>query len=315
MFSVASRPVLASPASRASASAVASRRHSSRPGSFAAVDAARRVVSSAATASSSAPSAPRPDGFGFSAAGMIFPYHVGAWEVLIETGLLTSDTPVAGASAGALVAAMHACGVSPDDGKRILMSVLADCRENGVVGRVGSVLEAALRRELLPTRTSDALAASFTSPSPRPSSSPAIASGSTAARWASTASSSPPSNRSTISSARCYLRVTSRCTADGPRGGIEADGASTGLDEARADAPGMRVARPRRVVPAARDVERRPSRGRHRHRELLRAEREFLGGLGLFGDARVAHRAGRRGRRAERRLRRVGAMGAPAAGG
>ena len=71
-----------------------------------------------------------------------------------------------------------------------------------------------------------------------------------------------------------------------------------GLDEARADAPGMRVARPRRVVPAARDVERRPSRGRHRHRELLRAEREFLGGLGLFGDARVAHRAGRRGRRA-----------------
>ena len=150
MFSVASRPVLASPASRASASAVASRRHSSRPGSFAAVDAARRVVSSAATASSSAPSAPRPDGFGFSAAGMIFPYHVGAWEVLIETGLLTSDTPVAGASAGALVAAMHACGVSPDDGKRILMSVLADCRENGVVGRVGSVLEAALRRELPP---------------------------------------------------------------------------------------------------------------------------------------------------------------------
>jgi len=41
---------------------------------------------------------------------MIFPYHVGAWEVLIEMGLMTRDTPVAGASAGALVAAMHACG-------------------------------------------------------------------------------------------------------------------------------------------------------------------------------------------------------------
>lgn len=90
----------------------------------------------------------RPDGFGFSAAGMIFPYHVGAWEVLDGLGLLTPETPVAGASAGALVAALHACGMSPVDGERILMGVLADCRENGVVGRVGSVLEAALRREL-----------------------------------------------------------------------------------------------------------------------------------------------------------------------
>ena len=50
------------------------------------------------------------DGVGFSAAGMIFPYHVGAWQVLRERGLMTPDTPVAGASAGALVAAMHACG-------------------------------------------------------------------------------------------------------------------------------------------------------------------------------------------------------------
>lgn len=90
----------------------------------------------------------KPDGFGFSAAGMIFPYHVGAWEVLSELGLLHRDTPVAGASAGALVAALHACGLTPEDGRRILMGVLADCRENGVVGRVGHVLEDALRREL-----------------------------------------------------------------------------------------------------------------------------------------------------------------------
>lgn len=76
---------------------------------------------------------------------MIFPYHVGAWEVLSELGLLTRDTPVAGASAGALVAAMHACDMSPADGRRVLMEVLADCRENGVMGRVGAVLEDALR--------------------------------------------------------------------------------------------------------------------------------------------------------------------------
>ena len=88
------------------------------------------------------------DGVGFSAAGMIFPYHVGAWQVLRERGLMTPDTPVAGASAGALVAAMHACGIAPDDGNQILLNILRDCRENGVVGRVGAVLERALRDNL-----------------------------------------------------------------------------------------------------------------------------------------------------------------------
>ena len=78
---------------------------------------------------------------------MIFPYQCGAWEVLSELGLLTPDTPVAGASAGALVAAMHACGM-PSEGKRVLTAVLRDCRENGVPGRVGGVLETALRSEL-----------------------------------------------------------------------------------------------------------------------------------------------------------------------
>ena len=79
---------------------------------------------------------------------MIFPYHVGAWQVLRERRLITSDTPVAGASAGALVAAMHACGIAPDDGNRILLEILRDCRDNGVVGRVGAVLERALRDNL-----------------------------------------------------------------------------------------------------------------------------------------------------------------------
>ena len=69
-------------------------------------------------------------------------------EVLSELGLLTPDTPVAGASAGALVAAMHACGMPPSEGKRVLTAVLRDCRENGVLGRVGGVLETALRSEL-----------------------------------------------------------------------------------------------------------------------------------------------------------------------
>ena len=109
---------------------------------------ARRGSEVCASASTSGSDVARPDGFGFSAAGMIFPYHCGAWEVLSELGLLTPDTPVAGASAGALVAAMHACGMSPSEGKRVLTAVLRDCRENGVLGRVGGVLERALRAEL-----------------------------------------------------------------------------------------------------------------------------------------------------------------------
>ena len=109
---------------------------------------ARRGSALCASASTSGTDVARPDGFGFSAAGMIFPYHCGAWEVLSELGLLTPDTPVAGASAGALVAAMHACGMSPSEGKRVLTAVLRDCRENGVLGRVGGVLERALRAEL-----------------------------------------------------------------------------------------------------------------------------------------------------------------------
>ena len=71
---------------------------------------------------------------------MIFPYHVGAWRVLSETNLIGPTTPVAGASAGALVAAFIACGMTPDDGERALMRVLRDCRANGVLGRVGPVL-------------------------------------------------------------------------------------------------------------------------------------------------------------------------------
>jgi len=93
-----------------------------------------------------------PGGYGFSAAGFLFPYHVGAWRALREECGLARDSSeaFAGASAGSLVAALHCCGLTPDDGERILMDILADCRTNGVVGRVGGVLERALRRELPP---------------------------------------------------------------------------------------------------------------------------------------------------------------------
>ena len=87
-------------------------------------------------------------GVGFSAAGFYFPYHCGVWEHLVRTGVMRADTPTAGASAGSLVAAMHACGLTPSDGTRILSDVLARCRKEGVVGKVGNILEDALRKEL-----------------------------------------------------------------------------------------------------------------------------------------------------------------------
>ena len=117
---------------------------SSRSGrrSLARASASRRVAASSSTSTAT-------DGVGFSAAGFFFPYHVGVWEELVALKVMRSDeTPCAGASAGSLVAAMHCCGLTPADGKRILMDVLADCRANGVVGRVGAVLENALRKEL-----------------------------------------------------------------------------------------------------------------------------------------------------------------------
>ena len=272
------------------------------------MDAARRVVV-AATASSSAPSAPRPDGFGFSAAGMIFPYHVGAWEVLIETGLLTSDTPVAGASAGALVAAMHACGVSPDDGKRILMSVLADCRENGVVGRVGSVLEAALLASPPDAHercSRGVLHVSVTSPVVVAGDRVGFNRGPVGLDGELISSFESFDDLIGALLSSCHIPLYCGWPARRYRGRWRVDGGWTRLAPTP---PGC--ASPARVAsfPLLETWNDAPP-GDNRHRELLRAEREFLGGLGLFGCARVAHRAGRRGRRAERRLRRVGAMGA-----
>ena len=81
------------------------------PGAVARGRAVARSSASGRTPAALSFASSAPDGVGFSAAGMIFPYHVGAWEVLCETGVLGPSTPVAGASAGALVAAMHACGM------------------------------------------------------------------------------------------------------------------------------------------------------------------------------------------------------------
>ncbi|KAL4580947.1 hypothetical protein LXL04_017153, partial [Taraxacum kok-saghyz] len=51
-------------------------------------------------------------GFSFSAAGLLFPYHLGVAKFLIEKGYIKDTTPLAGSSAGAIVCAVVASGAS-----------------------------------------------------------------------------------------------------------------------------------------------------------------------------------------------------------
>lgn len=53
-------------------------------------------------------------GFSFSGGGFLLPYFVGVVKVLQSLGLITDQTHVAGSSAGSLVAASIASGISMD---------------------------------------------------------------------------------------------------------------------------------------------------------------------------------------------------------
>ncbi|KAJ7211881.1 hypothetical protein O6H91_Y477900 [Diphasiastrum complanatum] len=87
-------------------------------------------------------------GFSFSAAGLVFPYHLGVSECLIEKGYITENTPLAGSSAGAIVCAVLAGGASMQDGLIATKELAQDCRENGTAFRLGAVLRTVLERVL-----------------------------------------------------------------------------------------------------------------------------------------------------------------------
>lgn len=87
-------------------------------------------------------------GFSFSAAGLLFPYHLGVGQCLIEHGYITENTPLSGSSAGALVCAVIACGLSMQDGLLATKELASDCRINGTAFRLGAVLRAFLERFL-----------------------------------------------------------------------------------------------------------------------------------------------------------------------
>ncbi|KAL0796204.1 hypothetical protein Bca101_067581 [Brassica carinata] len=88
-------------------------------------------------------------GFSFSAAGLLFPYHLGVAQLLIEKGYITDTTPLAGASAGAIVCATITSGASMQEALEATKVLAHDCRRNGTAFRLGAVLRDSMEK-LLP---------------------------------------------------------------------------------------------------------------------------------------------------------------------
>eukprot|EP00253_Pinus_taeda_P001235 PITA_01235 len=79
-------------------------------------------------------------GFSFSAAGLLFPYHLGVAQCLIERGYITENTPLAGSSAGAIVCAVIASGESMKEALRATKVLAEDCRSKGTAFRLGVII-------------------------------------------------------------------------------------------------------------------------------------------------------------------------------
>ncbi|KAK4424378.1 1-acylglycerol-3-phosphate O-acyltransferase PNPLA3 [Sesamum alatum] len=79
-------------------------------------------------------------GFSFSAAGLLFPYHLGVAQLLIEKGYIKETTPLAGSSAGAIVCAVIASGASMQEALEATKILAEDCRTRGTAFRLGAVL-------------------------------------------------------------------------------------------------------------------------------------------------------------------------------
>ncbi|KMT09083.1 hypothetical protein BVRB_6g131910 [Beta vulgaris subsp. vulgaris] len=87
-------------------------------------------------------------GFSFSAAGLLFPYHLGVAQFLIENGFIKETTPLAGSSAGAIVCAVIASGSSMQDALQATKILAEDCRTKGTAFRLGAVLRDILLKVL-----------------------------------------------------------------------------------------------------------------------------------------------------------------------
>ncbi|WVZ51331.1 hypothetical protein U9M48_002485 [Paspalum notatum var. saurae] len=87
-------------------------------------------------------------GFSFSAAGLLFPYHLGAAQCLMDRGYITERTPLAGSSAGAIICAVIASGNTMQDALQVTKVLADDCRSKGTAFRLGAVLRDVLDKFL-----------------------------------------------------------------------------------------------------------------------------------------------------------------------
>lgn len=87
--------------------------------------------------------------YSFSAGGLLFPYYIGIASALQDLGALTpGSTPLAGASAGSLIAACVHSGMSGDATMRACLALVATLRDGGVYRRLGDAVGDTLREHL-----------------------------------------------------------------------------------------------------------------------------------------------------------------------
>ncbi|KAF7069216.1 hypothetical protein CFC21_074877 [Triticum aestivum] len=87
-------------------------------------------------------------GFSFSAAGLLFPYHLGVAQCLLDKGYITERTPLAGSSAGAIICAVIASGNTMQEALQVTKILAEDCRSKGTAFRLGAVLKDVLEKFL-----------------------------------------------------------------------------------------------------------------------------------------------------------------------
>ncbi|GIL51483.1 hypothetical protein Vafri_7461 [Volvox africanus] len=80
-------------------------------------------------------------GFGFSAGGFLYPYHLGVLWELHELDILKDyKVQMAGASAGSLAVATYNCGLDPEKATQAMHAFADDCRSKGTRYRLGGLL-------------------------------------------------------------------------------------------------------------------------------------------------------------------------------
>jgi hypothetical protein len=87
-------------------------------------------------------------GLSFSAAGLLTPFHLGAMEGLREVGILQDNTPLAGASGGALAAVCAAANVPSAELLAITTRISFLCEKEGTFGTLGRALDQALEETI-----------------------------------------------------------------------------------------------------------------------------------------------------------------------